>query len=315
MRYVYLLIFIIISAVSANAGGQTYSVSGELTADGSTDFTTLQVELHNLSAIGPPIERADVSYDGRFELRSVPEGQYNLVVRTGLGAQLYRDVVSIHSFEVRLSIKLPSSRKERPISGLVSLKQLEHKPPKAARKAFEKAAKLFEKKDIAGSLAALEKAVEIDPEFVPALNNLGARYVLTGRFEEAISTFQKALEIDPDAPMVHTNLAQAFIHKGKITEAEKEARKAIDLDREDPRPAYLLGLSLVMQKKYTAEAMDNLHRSEDFYPRARLTLAVAQAQTGSFKDARKTLSSCLQSPEAPVRAEAQKMLMSLRSAD
>ena len=52
----------------------------------------------------------------------------------------------------------------------MSVKQLSHKPAKAARKAFEKSAKLFEKKDIAGSLAALEQAVAIDPEFVPALN-------------------------------------------------------------------------------------------------------------------------------------------------
>lgn len=315
MRYVYLLIFIFVSAIGASAGGQTYSVSGELAGDGSQDFTTIQVELHNLSSIGPPVERADVAYDGRFELRNVPEGQYNLVVRTNLGTQLYRDVVSIHSFEMRLSIKLPSVRKERPISGLVSVKQLSHKPPKAARKAFEKSAKLFEKKDIAGSLAALEQAVAIDPEFVPALNNLGARYVLTGRFAEAISTFRKALAIDPDAPMVHTNLAQALIHKGRIAAAEAQSRKAIDLDPEDPRAAYLLGLSLVMQKKYTPEAMDHLQRSEEFVPRARLTLAVAQAQSGLFADARKTLTSCLESPEEPVRAEAKRMLLSLRPAD
>ena len=89
MRYVYLIILIVISAFSA-AGGQTYGVAGELTGDETTDFTTIQVELHNLSSIGPPIERADVAYDGRFELRNVPEGQYNLVVRTSLGTQLYR---------------------------------------------------------------------------------------------------------------------------------------------------------------------------------------------------------------------------------
>ena len=54
-----------------------------------------------------------------------------------------------------------------------------------------------------------------------------------------------------------------------------------------------------MQKKYTPEAMDHLQRSEKFVPRARLTLAVAQAQSGLFADAEKTLTSCLESPEEP----------------
>ena len=33
MRYVYLLIFIFVSAIGASAGGQTYSVSGVLSGD------------------------------------------------------------------------------------------------------------------------------------------------------------------------------------------------------------------------------------------------------------------------------------------
>ena len=78
------------------------------------------------------------------------------------------------------------------------MEQLNHKAPKAARKAFEKAAKLFERKNLR-PLAALEQSVAIDPELVAALSNLGARYVLAGRFD-AISTFRKALAIDLDAP-------------------------------------------------------------------------------------------------------------------
>ncbi len=126
------------------------------------------------------------------------------------------------------------------------MKQLNHKAPKTARKAFKKAAKLFEKKDISGPLAALEQSVAIDPELVAALSNLGAPYVLAGRFD-AISTFRKALAIDLDAPMVHTKVAQALIHKGRIAEAEAERgirprrspkRKAVVYGR--PKDAYIM---------------------------------------------------------------------------
>jgi len=271
----------------------------------------MQVEIQEVGAIGPPLDRAYPSFDGRFEIRGVPEGQYTIQVKTPLGEPVYRDVVTIHSFDTRLSIKLPPTSKERPVSGLVSVKQLQHKPPKAARMAFDRGVKMFEKGDLARSLASLEEAVAIDPEYVQALNNLGSRYIMLGRLDEAISCLQRASTLDPNAAFIPANLAHAFLIKHQPAAAEPWARRAVALDGNDARNPYLLGVSLVLQRKYTPEAVSNLRRSDSTSPRAKLALGLALANTGSVADARKAFSSCLQSTDAPVRDEAQRMLSRL----
>ena len=75
----------------------------------------------------------------------------------------------------------------------------------------------------------------------------------------------------------------------------------------------MLGLSLVLQEKYTPEAVSNLRRSDTFSPRARLALGLALANTGSMEAAREAFASCLKSPDLPVRTEAERMLMRLSS--
>ena len=164
MRYVYLIALFLLTYQEALAASHTATLIGEISGDSPKDFNSLQVEIQQVGAIGPPLDRAYPSFDGRFEIHGVPEGQYTLQVKTPLGEPVYRDVVTIHSFDTRLSIKLPPASKERPVSGLVSVKQLQHKPPKAARKAFDRGVKMFEKGDLARSLASLEEAVALDPE-------------------------------------------------------------------------------------------------------------------------------------------------------
>jgi tetratricopeptide (TPR) repeat protein len=234
------------------------------------------------------------------------------VVKTPLGDPIYRDVVSVQSHDARLQIKLPSDRKQKPGAGVVSVKELAHKPPKAARKAFDKSITLMEKNDVQGSLKLLQKAVEIDPLFGPAINNLGARYLMTGQFAEAAACFQRAIALDPHSGLAYANLSQTMLYLRNPVEGEKAARRALEIDSSDLKPSYLLGLSLVMQKKFTKEAILNLRRSEHFSPRATLALGLALAATGSTVDARNTLRSALKSSDEPVRIEAQRLLSSLR---
>ena len=43
-----------------------------------------------------------------------------------------------------------------------------------------------------------QKAVEIDPTYAAAWNNLGIGYEQLGRFDEARAAYEKAMELDPD---------------------------------------------------------------------------------------------------------------------
>jgi len=259
-----------------------------------------------------PADPAYVTTNGQFELRNVQEGEYLVeVLQVHSRDLVYREIRHIHSHDGRISIRLPSKGRARPGSGVVSVRQLMHKPPKDARKAFQKSIDLIGKNDMQGSIAQLQKALEIDPEYVQAYNNLGVRYMMQGSIKEAVGCFRRGIEIDPDAASLHTNLAHALIINSAAAEAEPEARRAVSLNPEDAKSAYLLGLSLIMQDKFTGEAIASLRRSDHISPRARLTLGLALARTGAIADARSALSSCLETQDAPVRAEAQRILSKL----
>jgi Flp pilus assembly protein TadD len=50
-----------------------------------------------------------------------------------------------------------------------------------------------------------EKAVEVDPTYPAAWNNLGIAYEEQGRFDEANKAYTKALELDPNNTLIRQN--------------------------------------------------------------------------------------------------------------
>ena len=50
-----------------------------------------------------------------------------------------------------------------------------------------------------------KKAVEIDPSYAAAWNNLAIAYEHEGKFEDAKKAYEKALELDPKNPLIRQN--------------------------------------------------------------------------------------------------------------
>jgi Flp pilus assembly protein TadD len=50
-----------------------------------------------------------------------------------------------------------------------------------------------------------ERAVQIDPEYAQAWNNLGIGYEQEGRFDDARAAYEKALKLDPKNQMIRQN--------------------------------------------------------------------------------------------------------------
>jgi tetratricopeptide (TPR) repeat protein len=164
-----------------------------------------------------------------------------------------------------------------------------------------------------GAIALLHKALELDPEYIEALNNLGARYIVIGKYSEALPFLNKAIEIDPSAVQPYCNLSLAFLGSGDPVAAERAARQAIDNDGSDNRSRYLLGISLVAQRKLTKETTQSLRRVQDDFPQARIALGMAEAAAGRTAEAKATLTEYLKLNQPYKREVVQQLLARLEA--
>lgn len=124
----------------------------------------------------------------------------------------------------------PESPARKPISGLVSLRDLQHPIPKKAIQAAYQAQRLADANKVDKAIAKFEDAIRIYPAFRDAHLNLGVQYTRLGRSADAQAEFQKALDIGPPAAPIYNDLALVSLISRQFREAEAFARQALKLD-------------------------------------------------------------------------------------
>jgi Flp pilus assembly protein TadD len=172
-------------------------------------------------------------------------------------------------------------------------------PPKAAKE-FQKALRLLQSRDFQSASSHLEKAVQIDPSFVQARNNLGASYLGLEKYDKAAEQFQKAIELDSKIPEPYGNLALALMLLHRFPEAETAARSALALGPQRPAVRFNLGRILAAEGSGSPEAAEILRSSVPEFPLARLALAqvlLAQGTQGARSEAADQLRAYLRKPD------------------
>ena len=134
------------------------------------------------------------------------------------------------SGETSIVEQSPEPSTNKPISGIVSLRDLQHPVPKKAIKEAHDAEQFARDGNFPKAIAKLEKAIQIHPGYRDAHLNLGVQYARVGRTPDARAEFQKALEIGPPAAPIYVDLALTSLALLQYQEAETFAQKALDLD-------------------------------------------------------------------------------------
>ncbi|MDE2928863.1 MAG: tetratricopeptide repeat protein [Acidobacteriota bacterium] len=131
-------------------------------------------------------------------------------------------------------------------------------------------------------------AVAGDPGLYKTHYNFGTYLGWRGRTGEAIAALRKAVEINPFHADSHSNLGHLLAQLGRSTEAEKHMRLAIRHQPNFPLPHFNLGRLLLTQGRYE-EAVRHLHKAldgeNDGDPLHVYTLALAYAQLGELEKA------------------------------
>jgi serine/threonine protein kinase/Tfp pilus assembly protein PilF len=108
------------------------------------------------------------------------------------------------------------------------LEQLISKYPKEKR-AHLALADIFGYDDIDKAVEELKKALEIDPNYIEAINALGLYYRYKGDFEKALELFKKYASVSPDQPNPLDCLANLYFREGRVEEAIAKFKEALSM--------------------------------------------------------------------------------------
>ncbi len=88
------------------------------------------------------------------------------------------------------------------------------------------------RKDYAHAIEYFDKVIKIDPSDFGALMSLGYAYLVQEKFSEAIPYYQKAVELKADNVNAWNSLGTALIRAGRVEEGKKAYDKAKELGGE-----------------------------------------------------------------------------------
>ncbi len=94
---------------------------------------------------------------------------------------------------------------------------------------------LFVKHDFNSALDGFNKAIELDPAFVPPRVNRGLVYSLRNDQKKAIDEYNKALKLSPDTPSIYLLRGNAYTRMGKLDLALADFNRALNIE-----PGYMM---------------------------------------------------------------------------
>jgi tetratricopeptide (TPR) repeat protein len=187
----------------------------------------------SLFATKTPFTAATLSDAGRFTFKNLPPDDYTVAVFIPGRGEARRTVevgpaAADSNRRVPLTLELKDSDFESADlvpQHSVSARQLA--TPNAALRQYQQAQKDLERHDPAAAAKRLEAAVEIDPQFAVAWNELGTIAYQTRKFDRAEECFRQALDLNPAAFDPLVNLGGVLVTVHKLDEAADYNLRAV----------------------------------------------------------------------------------------
>jgi tetratricopeptide (TPR) repeat protein len=220
----------------------------------------------------------------------------------------------------------PLMKAKTPAPGVIDVNDVDRNVKPEAKKFYEDALALLKQDQFEQAIAPLKRALEIQPDYFHAANDLGVAYMKLNRLDPAIAALQQAIRINdniylpqlnlgivynklekyreasdallklqrrfPDLEKIHTPLVEALMGLQDWPRAEQEIKKALSfksLDIVDLKTK--LGTVLLKQTRF-ADAVTVLREAtaqEPDYALAQFNLGAALLQTGGLDEAEAAL--------------------------
>ena len=146
------------------------------------------------------------------------------------------------------------------------------------------------------AITSLNRAIDLWPNYAEAYNNLGKVLIDFGEYKEAVANLNQAIKLWPDYAGAYNNLGNALENLSKYEEAISSYNKAIELNPDDAGTHNNLGNALKGLGKYE-EAISSYNKAIELNPNEAGThnsLGNALKHLGKYEEAIKIYSKALE---------------------
>ena len=161
--------------------------------------------------------------------------------------------------------------------------------------------KLFDEWDWAGGGQSLQRALTLNPSLADAQRMYSWYLVLIGRKDDGIAAMKRAIEIDPLTPLWSSDLGWQCWSAGRYQEAMDAAQKALELNPNFDQALGLIG-NLYAEKGMFEEAIAAHQKLSAVNPRLKWDLVRTYVLAGREDEARKMLAGLLEGEPKPTGA-------------
>ncbi|MBI3404897.1 MAG: tetratricopeptide repeat protein [Acidobacteria bacterium] len=189
-------------------------------------------------------------------------------------------------------------------------------PDKQVTRMFQKAMKEVSENRLDSAEGHLRDVAAKDPQFAPALAELGTVLYRQKQYAESERIERKALTLDPSSALALRQLGMALNRQDRFAEAIAPLQSAVRLDPAQPLGHFHLALALDETGK-TAEAAQEYQKSfagpGEIIPAGMFFLGRLYAKSADFPKSSEMFKRFLQAaPQSPLAPEAQRMMQQIR---
>ena len=275
----------IVAAQVSNLERPAGEISGTVLSEVDNQPAT-QVAVSLRSHAGGVFRSVLTDFAGHFEVRSLPEGKYDINIEEA-GYEPAQTSAQLEGSPVKLVLKLKPSTTSQSGQGRFSVSVRELKMPDKARDEYQKGLQSLGKKDWPKSLNHFTKATKTFPEYYEAYYHLGLTQTNLGHLDEAMQAFQKAVDLSGGRyAWANFGVGYVLYLQGKARAAETVLRRGLEVDNNSPDGHVILGMALLrLDNPDEAEkcAREALLRNPNF-AQAYLLLADAAGQRRNYRE-------------------------------
>ena len=195
-------------------------------------------------------------FEGRFEVRGLPRGTYDIVVDEP-GYEPAQTSAQTDGASSHLVLYVKSSNVPQILRDSYTVSARELRIPGKARREFEKGLGRLLKRDPAGSVSHFTKAAQAFPDYYEAYYHVGVAEMSLGHRGEAVQAFQMAIDLSGGRyAWAEFGFGYLLYLEGKPEEAVTIIHRGLEVDGSSAVGYLILGLVL-----FRLERLDEAERS------------------------------------------------------